>query len=402
MKKLLILVGSENQRPLFERAKRLGIHTILCDSRIDVPCSTIANEQWFIDTWDVEGIVRKASEEKIDGIITNSEPRFVDLAVIAKRLGLRCLSPEQTTLYKNKFLMREFCVSKGLLSPRFKHCMSYKEAEEFFVLVNKKCIIKPLDNSASRGVFSINSLDELKEHFDESMNASLSEPPSVLMEEYITGTEFTIDSLKTEKSNYSLAISEKKHYAYNENVANQLLFDNFNEKFDYQELRKVNDCLVNATEIPFGLTHAEYKFCEGKYYLIEIQARGGGNFIATDIVPYISGIDSYLEQIKWCLGIPTTVTFDYSHLSTKCSVLYFFDVPGNGGVVKEIKGIDYLESLKAQSKLRYHLAFKEGDTIEKTKDDSTRIGWYILYACSREELDSLMKKIEETVSFILE
>ena len=402
MRKLLILVGSENQRPLFERAKSLGVHTILCDSRTEIPCSKIADEQWFIDTWDVEGIVRKASEENIDGIITNSEPRFVDLAVIAKRLGLRSLSLEQTALYKNKFLMREFCVSKGLLSPRFKHCLSYKEAEEFFVQVKKKCIIKPLDNSASRGVFSINSLEELKEHFDESKSASLSETPSVLMEEYITGTEFTIDSLKTLKGNYSLAISEKKHYAYNENVANQLLFDNANERFDYAELRKVNDQLVNATEITFGLTHAEYKFSDGKFYLIEIQARGGGNFIATDIVPFISGVDSYTEQIKWCLGLPSQINYDYSLLSSKCAVLYFFDVPGKGGIVKKIFGIDLLESLSKQSKLRYHLTFKEGDLIEKTKDDSTRIGWYILYAESRKELDALMNEIDKTVKFVLE
>lgn len=402
MKKLLILVGSDNQLPLFERAKALGVHTILCDSRINVPCSGIADEQWFIDSWDVEEIIRKASLEKVDGIITNSEPRFVDLAVVARQLGLRCLSPEQTALYKNKFLMREFCVMNGFLSPQFRHCLSYKEAEEFFMQVEKKCIIKPLDNSASRGVFSINSLEELKEHFDESMGASLSSPPSVIMEEYITGTEFTIDSLKTQEGNYSLAISEKKHYAYNENVANQLLFDNNNVHFDYMKLRKVNDQLVNATEIPFGLTHAEYKYCDGKFYLIEIQARGGGNFIATDIVPFVSGVDSYTEQIKWCLNIPSHIKFDYTSLSTKCAALYFFDVPGNGGVVKKILGMELLDTLCKQSKLRYHLSFKEGDLIEMTKDDSTRIGWYILYSESREELDILMETISKTVKFILE
>lgn len=402
MKKLLILVGAENQLPLFERAKHLGVYTILCDSRENVPCSQVADEQWLLDSWNVEGIVKKAREEQIDGILTNSEPRFVDMSIIANELGLRCLSKEQTSLYKNKYLMREFCVSKGILSPKFKNCTSLQEAELFFNQVKRKCIIKPLDNSASRGVYSINCIEDLRLYFSESLSASLSNTPSVLIEEYITGTEFTIDGLKTETGNYSLAISEKKHYAYNENVANQLLFANFSTQFNYEELRTVNDELVNATEIPFGLTHAEYKYSDGKFYLIEIQARGGGNFIATDIVPFISNVDSYTEQIKWCLGIPSTVNYNYSQLSSRCAVLYFFDVPSNGGKVKEIKGIDYLEQLKECAKLKYHLAFKEGDIIEKTKDDSTRIGWYILYADSREELDSLMIKIEKTVSFILE
>ena len=139
-KKLLILVGSENQLPLFERAKRLGVYTILCDSRPNVPCSKIADKQWLIDSWDINNIISRASEEKIDGIITNSEPRFIDMSIIASRLGLRCLSKEQTLLYKNKYLMREFCVSHGFLSPKFKNCKTYEEAEAFFKQIGQKCI----------------------------------------------------------------------------------------------------------------------------------------------------------------------------------------------------------------------------------------------------------------------
>ena len=156
---------------------------------------------------------------------------------------------------------------------------------------------------------------------------------------------------------------------------------------------------MGLTGIPFGLTHAEYKFYNGEFYLIEIQARGGGNFIATDIVPFISGIDSYSELLKWAVGENTDIYYNYDSLSEHCAVLHFFDVPGKGGVVKEIRGLDYFESLNDQ--MMYHLNFRVGDTIQETKDDSTRIGWYILKTANRAELDQKMNLIENRFKIII-
>lgn len=399
MKKIMILGGGDNQVPLIKRAKKLGYYVVLCDFRDNVPGIAMSDIHYQVNTLNPAQLIEVGEKERPNGILTNSEPTFISMAEAAEKLGLRCMSIDSTKLYKNKFLMREFCHKHCLLSPQYRCCTSLNEALVFFNQLHKKCIIKPLDNSASRGVFSINNATELKEHFEECISASSAANPAIIMEEYVTGTEFTIDGLMTPKGHRCLAISEKKHYAYNENVAYQLLFDNKNERFDYDELRKVNDQLVDLTGLPFGLTHAEYKFCDGKYYLIEIQARGGGNFIATDIVPYISGIDSYTEQIKWAVGDEVTVEYDYERMNQHCSVLHFFDVPGKGGIVKEIKGLDYFESLGDQ--MMYHLNFGVGDTIQETKDDSTRIGWYILKTANRAELDEKMKEIEQQFKIII-
>ena len=399
MKKVMILVGSQNQVPIMERAHKLGYYVVLLDNRDNVPGIKYADVHYQVNALDVEAIVHVGEKEHINGIVTNSEPAFIAMSKAAEKLGLRCISVEGTKLYKNKFLMREFCHKHGLLSPQYRCCVNLNEALTFYDQLQKKCIIKPLDNSASRGVFSINSVVELKEHFDGCISNSSSLNPAIIIEEYVTGTEFTIDGLMTPQGHRCLAISEKKHYAYNENVAYQLLFGNKNDRFDYDELRKVNDQLVDLTGIPFGLTHAEYKFCNGKFYLIEIQARGGGNFIATDIVPFISGIDSYTEQLKWAVGEDVHVEYDYDNMSEHCSLLHFFDVPGKGGVVKEIKGLDYFESLG--DSMMYHLNFSVGDTIQETKDDSTRIGWYILKSPNRADLDEKMKEIENNFKIIV-
>lgn len=391
MKKILILGGGENQIPLIKRAKDLGYYVVLCDFRENIEGVVFSDRFYQINTLEPDKLIGVGKIEQIDGVITNSEPAFMSMATVAEALNLRCNSLKCVELYKNKYLMREFCKEHDILSPLYKQCTSIEEALDFFNQVKKKCIIKPLDNSASRGVYSINNEEELLSLFDKSFAASSASNPAVLIEEYITGAEFTVDGLMTSNGHKSLAISEKKHYAHNENVAYQLLFDNFNEKYDYDELRKVNDRLVNQTNMPFGLTHAEYKYSNGRFYLIEIQARGGGNFIATDIVPFVSGIDSYTQQIKWCMGDDVDAIYDYNIIGEKCAVLYFFDAPKNGGTVQDIKGLDYLRNYG--SKLIYDLHFKIGDTIQEIKDDSTRIGWYILKADNRKELNESMEHI---------
>ena len=399
MKKIMILGGGENQIPLIKRAKELGYYIVLCDFRDNVPGIKLSNIHYQVNTLNPEELTEVGKKENINGIATNSEPAFMSMAKAAEALGVNSMSLRDTELYKNKYLMREFCKQHGILYPAYQYCTELEEAVNFYRSLNKKCIIKPLDNSASRGVYSINNEEELMALFEESKACSSAANPAVLIEEYVTGTEFTIDGLMTPNGHKCLAISEKKHYAYNENVAYQLLFDNENENFDYMVLREVNDKLVNETKIPFGLTHAEYKFMDGKFYLIEIQARGGGNFIATDIVPFMSGIDSYTELLKWSVGdVISDCNIDYNNLSNHCSVLYFFDAPGEGGVVKEIKGLDFFETIK--DKMMYELHFGVGDTIAPAKDDSKRIGWYILKTENRQELDELMNNIKNEFQII--
>jgi biotin carboxylase len=391
MKKILILGGGDNQLPLIKRAKELGLYVVLCDFRNDVPGIALSDIHYQIDTLDPYILVKVGEKENVNGIITNSEPAFISMAEAAKKLALRCMNIESTKLYKNKFLMREFCHQHGFLSPQYRCCTTKAEALDFFNWLKTKCVIKPLDNSASRGVFSVNNENDIKDHFDECIGASSAANHAIIIEEYVTGTEFTIDGLMTPKGHRCLAISEKKHYAYNENVAYQLLFDNHNKGFDFAELRRINDQLVDLTKMPFGLTHAEYKFSNGKFYLIEIQARGGGNFIATEIVPFISGIDSYTELIKWSVGDTVNVDYDYGRMTNRCAVLHFFDIPGKSGVVKEIRGLEFLNSLDNQ--MLYHLNFKVGDTIQESKDDTTRLGWYILKSTNRTDLENKMQMI---------
>ena len=396
-KKVLILGARKGQIPLIQRAKTLGMCVVVCDNDINAPGLSLCDKHILADASDADKLVELIKVEKPDGICTTSEPLFIPMSIAASRTGLHCMDEANTRLFKNKLLMREFCATHNISSPAFKKCKKLEDATSFYDAIQKKCIIKPEDNCSSKGVYSINTFSDLTTNFNDCINNSSNR--EILIEEYINGTEFTIDGIVYQGRHYSLAISEKKHYAYNENVAYELLFSQKNSRFDYEELRRVNDELVEATKVPFALTHSEYKYHDGKYYLIEIQARGGGNYISTDIVPFLSGIDPQSLLLQWCVNDNIIIDFKYNQISEKCSVLKFFDLPIQQGVVEEIKGIDYLNKLGA--KIKYEFSFNKGEAVHRATDDSNRVGWYILFADNREELDDTMNNISRKVQIIL-
>ncbi len=66
-------------------------------------------------------------------------------------------------------------------------------------------IIKPLDSQSSRGIFTIESEQELRDRFAET-EAFTNSGDYVLVERYIEGTEFTVDGIVIDGTHHTLAI----------------------------------------------------------------------------------------------------------------------------------------------------------------------------------------------------
>ena len=148
----------------------------------------------------------------------------------------------------------------------------------------------------------------------------------------------------TPQGYFNLVISEKTQFSYNKNLDEFLYFSYNNPKYNYDRLREINKQFVEASDLPFGFTHAEYRYEDGEFYLLEIGARGGGAEISSHIVPAMTGVDNYSVLIDMFTGSPIEhpVKFDEGYES-RCAVLKFFDTTEKGGVVKKVKGLDFLD-----------------------------------------------------------
>jgi biotin carboxylase len=398
--KILVLPGTVWQVPLMKKIKEYGHDLYLANPVKNEGVYDLADSFLETDIFAFDTIISFCKENDIDVVMSEECDIATDVvAKINKEIGANCLSPELAELFTNKNKMREFCDIKRINPIPHQLCKTSEEVKGFFYCNLPKVIMKPLDSNASHGVFTISCDEDINRYFDETMRFSRN-AKAVLVEKYIEGTEFTVDGLMTKSGHITLAISEKQHYKHNENIANSLYFTQKNDKYDYDLLRKTNDNLINATGLPFGITHVEYKYQDGVFYLIEMAARGGGNLISAIIAPFMSGVDNYEYLINNTINpdYDESVTVDINNDRT--AILKFLDIPVEGGIVKAVKGLDYLDDEPCIKS--YKLNFGVGDYIQQPESDSVRIGYYIICAETKEKFDIVTSNIDKFFEIVIE
>lgn len=404
MKTIMVIPGASAQIPIIKSIKNMGYKVLCVNPYENSPAFNYSDYSEQFDIMDVSNCIEVAKKYNVCAVLSDEcDIAMPSVAAISEALNIPSIGSKLAALYTNKRMMRDFCKQHGFPSVAYKQCQTLLEAKTFFNSLSvKKMIIKPLDSNSSRGVHTVESEAQLEKYFEESLSFSRS-LKVVLCEEYIEGTEFTVDGIVVDGKHHSMAISKKKHFPHHPNIACELYFSNSDTQFDYDRLRQINDTYVNATGLPFGFTHAEYKFNGENFILIEIGARGGGNYISSHIVPIMTGIDNYKILLNETLGIKSNEPIKSDPLlKNRCSVLKFFDIDENdsGKKVSKVVGEDFLKD--NPKILLYNFNFKIGERLFSAEDDSKRVGFYITYGDSREELDNFIKSIEKNVKFIFE
>lgn len=402
MKRIMVVAGGTWQVPLIKKIKAMGYEVVNSNLYQDSIGFKFSDFYGVMDVRDREQNLKLAQKYDIDAVLTDqSDIAIPTVAYIADEMGCPGIGQEMAELFTNKFRMREFCKENNYKYPEYRLCQRVEEAIEFFNTLGRKVIIKPLDSQSSRGIFIIETEEDMRRMFPITMSFT-NKGDYVLVERYIEGTEFTIDGIIINGKHHSLAISQKSHFEYNKNIASKLFFSYYNENFDYDSLRRLDDELIEKTGIRFALTHSEYKYEDGNYYLIEMAARGGGTKIASDIVPFMSGIDTYKLLVEAALGeIPKH--FDLAledNIKNRYAVLEFLDIESKGRKIVSIEGVDKIKSIPEL--IEFQLEFKVGDIVGKAQDDRSRAGFFIICTESPKKILEIEKMINSTLKITLE
>ena len=389
----MVLPGTVWQIPLIKKLKERGYRVSVVHPYPDAPAFKYADEIVYADILDREAVLEAATKLKVKAVMSDEcDIATPTLAYVAAKLGLPSQTEPMARLYTDKSLMRDFCRDHELPCPKYQVCETVEEALLFFRQLNHKMIIKPIDANSSRGVFTIEKEEQLRQLFDASISFS-HHRHAVICEQFISGAEFSVDGIRMPNGHVCLAISEKQQFDYNRNLDSYLYFSHDNPKYDYDRLREVNNRYVNLSGLPFGFTHAEYRYEDGEFYLLEIGARGGGNLISSHIVPALTGVDNYGLLIDMFVGNPIRIVINEAGLcNDKVAVLKFFDTTEAGGVVRNVRGTDFLKS--SSEVLYWQLNFKVGDRIQRPTDGGNRIGFYVACAENRDAMATLQEEID--------
>jgi biotin carboxylase len=391
---VLFICGGKWQLPWLLFLKNKLHRIVLVDPYPDAICVQHADEHIQCDAKDVDYILNSIKDNPDRFCMITSDQTDVSMdtvAIISDKLGIVWNKPEVVKRFSNKLESRKHANSKGIGHiPAFAEINSAEDLSLFSEkLASSEFIIKPADAQSSRGVFLLNNQNKADWQTILSESKKSSKTGTVIAEEFVKGTELTIEGLCLNGKHHTLAISAKKHFRTS--IASELRYPAVLNKELKAKIQDYHNDFIESTGLTNAITHAEYIVDElnNKFWLIESACRGGGSLIPSHIVPWVSGVDVYSTYYNALTGGQTEIcTTDF-----KNAILYFFEF--QPGFVKSIEGLEAAAELPGV--IRIELEFQEGETIKNATDDRGRQGYAIILADSEAELNQKLTDIKNMI-----
>lgn len=314
--KLLILGAGVMQVPIIRKAAGMGYETIVVDYDKNAPGFQYAAKKYVVSTLDQDAILDIAKSEHISGILTTSDAPVKVVSFIGKELGLPTMSEMVSEVCTNKYAQRKLFKSKGINCPEFYLCESSTDIENF---KSFPYIVKPIDSSASRGVSKVENTEELRAALDEAL--SFSKKGKAIIESFIPGREFSVETLTQNQKTEIITITEKltkgesEGYFVEDTHIQPARINQEEKDLIRQEVQKA----LNAIGVDNCPTHTEIKINSNGAFIIEIACRLGGDYITSDLVPLSTGVDMLGNLIRISMGQP----IDTHHKFDRASAVQF-------------------------------------------------------------------------------
>ena len=377
MKKILILGAGEMQIPVIQKVNEMGYESIALDYDKDAVGFKYAAKKYIVSSTDADKVLAVARLENIDALLTTSDYPVNVVAKVSKILNLPAMSPEVANICTNKYLQRRFFRDNGINIPEFylvSDLVCYEDYREF------PYIVKPVDSSASRGVKKVYCTKELKVAVEEAKK--FSRTGQVLIEQFIGGKEFSVETLTQNNRTIIASITEKlvigEEYGY-------FVEDTHIEpaRISIEEWETIENevrralMVIGADNCP---SHTEVKVWNGKVYIIEMACRLGGDYITSDLVPLSTGIDMLANLVKLSIGDPIKC----EKTQNKVSCVQFLNLRNYNRCKRFIE----TENMHIRrSKVKEYSTHQ----IENSLD---RLGYVIIQTDSNRELETILKEIK--------
>lgn len=253
----------------------------------DHPCSELADHFYPLDFKRKEEILEICRNEGVNGVTSFVlEGALPYVYYISRGLGVPCNSKECEALTANKHTMREQLKKKGVSIPQYKAISSKDEQID----IPFPLIVKPSDNGGSRGVTLVRTPEELDLAIDRALSWSFKK--EVMVEQFVEGREFSIESISYQGRHYVLQITDKvttgaPYFVELEHHQPALLTPK-----QWDDIKNLTTDMLSALHVEYGASHTEIKMDnEGIPYVIEMGARMGGDCISDDLVRLSTGYD---------------------------------------------------------------------------------------------------------------
>lgn len=366
MKTVLILGAIESFCDLIMDIKKMGIKTVVCDYFPDAPGKKVADFAYDVSTIEVEELLEIAKKHKVDGVICAfSDRNLYSCYTIAKTLGLPTFyTKEIIDVLTDKIEMKKHLKKNNF--PILNYAIIKKDfLDEELDDLTFPVIIKPIDNSGSKGVMVCDSVQEIREKFEECIEKGVNNKTDIIVEEYYRADEISLTGwVKKGKSYVTCIYDVGKNYGDNI-VTSSIVFPS---KYTKGGIEKISQ-LVQELTTSFGIEEGPitvqcfigerglkvseyiYRLAGGSPYLFTKYLGGpnlakmltqlsiGENIDYQNLECFSSNVCKTFYQYRIYATKPGKIYYDYTEESIKQAIpecKYYNDYSSSGSIFSSV------------------------------------------------------------------
>ena len=380
MKTVLFVGAGRHQRRAILHAKERGLRVAAVDRNADAPGLQEADIAKVVDFADVDAVLKATARLKLDGVLTVSADRAVPVvAAVAEARGLPGIGVHTAHLMTHKVAMRRALADAGVPQPRFAAVRTLSERHRAADEVGFPAVLKPADSGGQRGVFRVESLDDVERHLHEAIIASPT--GEAILEQYVEGTEMNGIVIARDGENIPLTLSDRLRppgIGFGVGWIHVYPATIYGDQLELAEevARRTVSALGLRTGIAFPQLIATP---DGRVVVVECAARIPGGQMA-DLVRFAVGVDLVDVQLRIALGEELPDELVTPRFKQPLAIRFLTASPGPlpTGVVKRIGPLDKVLAFPGVVQADVYLQL--GETIRPVRLDGDRRGYVIATA----------------------
>lgn len=378
-KKLLVLAGADVHIKVVKAAQEMGIYVIVTDylPPESSPSKLVADEYWDINIMEVDRIVEKCRENKVDGVLSFCiDPAQIPYQRICEKLGVPCFGTRhQFEVLTNKRAFKDYCKEHGVdVIPEY----SYEE-----VMSGKAVfpvLVKPSDSRGSRGQTVCHSIGEVPGAVE--FAKSESSDGAFLIERYMGGMQdMTFAYIVIDGNPYILKLGDRYLGEVKDGLDRQhiaTVLPSRNAELYREKVEPKVEGMIRSLGIKFGAVFLQGFWEDGHVYMYDPGMRfPGGDF---DIVlRKATGFDNMKAFVRFamtgdaasCFGDPVGAYKLNGHI---CFILSIAVRPGRIAVYE---GLDVMAADPRVFSVSKRASI--GDVIPASGDLKQRVAEFVAY-----------------------
>ena len=377
------------------RAQNAGIRVLALDGDGDAPGLVVADCSAHVNIRDSDAVIKAVENSGIEpaGVISfASEVGQMAAAAIREKYGLAGPNELLTKKLTNKKSQRQAWHEAKLPNPDWQAVSTTQQAKKALDEIGFPAIIKPVDAAGSRGVTKLENMTQ----FDQAAADAFSHSQTgyIMLEEFIEGQEYTVETFSHKGRTYPLLCTEKlKVPGTKGTVANELRTPDMTPE-TMKSLEQTAIGALQAIGYTDGPGHTEIIVNKkGQPYLVETAGRGAGFKVFDAMVPRSSGYDLAQACAMQAVGLeppqpePQGIPV----------VLRFF--PSMPGSVTSISGFEETADLEGVESGPF---VEIGQRMSKANTDGDRLGYILSWGANRTQALERAKQAEGMISFEVE